>query len=195
MPYSVAVFIPPDFDREYTRCWGFELEDIYAFGLHAVRTKWRAIGYPFEEMSPAIFPVDHSLDPKELAARQIRLLEAHVLGPPNGRPDSNPEIQELFFEIVARSADTGAVNGRPFTVQWRFADADPWHVVVENGSTRAEPGESPAADLTFETTWADWISISKGLKHPARALLERKVRVHGGPRQLLTFARAFPNRS
>jgi 1,2-phenylacetyl-CoA epoxidase catalytic subunit len=195
MPYSVAVFIPPNFDREYTRCWGFELEDIFAFGLQGVRTKWRAIGYPLEEMSPAVLPVDHSLDPKELAARQIRLLEAHVLGPPNGRPDADPEIQEIFFDVVARSADTSVANGRPFTVQWRFADADPWHVVIENGSTRAEHGESPGADLTFETTWADWISISKGLKHPARALLERKVRVHGGPRNLLTFARTFPNRS
>ena len=50
MPYSVAVFAPPNWDREYTRCYGFELEDIFAFGLRSVRTKWRATGYPIEEM-------------------------------------------------------------------------------------------------------------------------------------------------
>jgi 1,2-phenylacetyl-CoA epoxidase catalytic subunit len=194
MPYSVAVFVPPGFDREYTRCWGFEMEDIYAFGLQGVRTKWRAIGYPFEEMAPGIFPVDHSMDPKELATRQIKLLEAGVLGEPHGRPSSDPEIQAIFFDVVARSADTTAVNGRPLTVQWRFSDADPWHVVVANGSTRAEPGESPAADVTLETSWPDWIAVSKGMVHPARALLDRRVRLHGKPRKLLTFARTFPSR-
>jgi ribonucleotide reductase beta subunit family protein with ferritin-like domain len=194
MPYSVAVFIPPNFDREYTRCWGFELEDIFAFGLQGVRTKWRAIGYPFEEMSPAILPVDHSLDPKELATRQIKLLQAGVLGAPNGRAESDPEIQKIFFDVVARSADTGAANGTPFTVQWRFSDADPWHVVVENGSTRAAAGEAPSADVTFETSWQDWISVSKGELDPFRAVLGRKVRVHGKPRRLLTFARTFPRR-
>jgi 1,2-phenylacetyl-CoA epoxidase catalytic subunit len=194
MPYSVAVFVPPNFDREYTRCWGFELEDIFAFGLQGVRTKWRAIGYPFEEMAPGIFPVDHSLEPRELAARQIRLLQAHVLGEPDSRPDSDPEVQRLFFDVVARSADTTAVNGRRLTVQWRFSDADPWHVVVENGSTRAEPGESPNADVTFETSWPDWIALSKGNLDPKRAVLTRRVRPRGKPRQLLTFARTFPRR-
>ena len=46
MPYSLAVFAPPNWDREYTRCYGFELEDIFAFGLRSVRTKWRATGLP-----------------------------------------------------------------------------------------------------------------------------------------------------
>ncbi|MCD6015741.1 MAG: Sterol-binding domain protein, partial [Solirubrobacterales bacterium] len=50
MPYSVAVFTPPGWDLDYTRCYGFELEDIFAFGLRSVRTKWRATGYPMEEM-------------------------------------------------------------------------------------------------------------------------------------------------
>ena len=30
-----GVFVPPNWDREYTRCYGFELEDIYAFGMQA----------------------------------------------------------------------------------------------------------------------------------------------------------------
>ncbi len=58
MPYSIAVFSPPNWDLEYTRCYGFELEDIYAFGLRSVRTKWRATGYPLEEM-PGVLPLDH----------------------------------------------------------------------------------------------------------------------------------------
>jgi hypothetical protein len=194
MPYSLAVFVPPGFDREYTRCWGFEMEDIYAFGLRSVRAKWRAIGYPLDEMAPGVFPVDPELAPEEVAARQIKLLEAGVMGEPNGRPDASPEIQRIYFDVVANSADTEAVNGRPLTVQWRFADAEPWHVVVENGATRAEPGQAAKADVTLETTWGEWINISKGAIDPRRALLRRRLKVRGGPRKLLSFARAFPRR-
>jgi 1,2-phenylacetyl-CoA epoxidase catalytic subunit len=194
MPYSLAVFVPPGFDREYTRCWGFEMEDIYAFGLRSVRAKWRAIGYPLDEMAPGVFPVDPELAPEEVAARQIKLLEAGVMGEPNGRPDASPEVQRIYFDVVANSADTEAVNGGPLTVQWRFADAEPWHIVVENGSTRAEPGQAAQADVTVETTWGEWIDISKGAVDPRRALLGRRLKVRGGPRNLLSFARAFPRR-
>ena len=50
LPMSMGVFVPPNWDREYTRCYGFEIEDIYAFGMRSVETKWRAAGYPITEM-------------------------------------------------------------------------------------------------------------------------------------------------
>ena len=194
MPFSLAVFVPPDgVNREYTRCYGFEMEDIFAFGMRSVLTKWRAIGYPMEDM-PGVFPVDTSLPEEEIARRQIRLLEARVMGAPHPAPDSSPEIQRLFFDVVARSADATAVNGKPFTVQWRFDDADPWHVIIANGSTRAEPGEAPAPDLTWETSWADWIRVSKGSVDPRRALLTRRLRFRGSPLKLRQFTQLFPRR-
>ena len=39
MPYVAAVFNPPNFDREYTRCYGFEMEDIFEFGMKSVLTQ------------------------------------------------------------------------------------------------------------------------------------------------------------
>ena len=149
MPYSVGVFTPPNWDLEYTRCYGFELEEIFAFGLRSVKTKWRATGYPLEEME-GVLPIDHELPYDELAARQIRLLKAGVMGAPNGRPDSSPEIQELYFDVVSRVARTDAVNGEPLTIQWRFDDADPWHLRINNGSTATSPGVAADPDLTIE---------------------------------------------
>ena len=55
--------------------------------------------------------------PEEVARRQLILLEAGVMGEPNGRPDSSPEIQALYFDIVARS--------RPHRRRQRLADDDP----------------------------------------------------------------------
>ncbi len=193
LPYSQAVFTPPDFDREYTRCYGFELEEIYEFGLRSVRTKWNTIGYPMEEMQ-GVLPIDPELTPAEFSKRQIRLLEAGVLGAPGMRkPDSSPEIQALFFDLIARSADTEA-RDRPLTIQWRFSDADPYHVVVANGSTHAAPGMVEKPDLTWETSWEDWIAVTQGTLDPRRAMLSRRLKFHGSPLKLRAFTQTFPSR-
>jgi 1,2-phenylacetyl-CoA epoxidase catalytic subunit len=193
MQWTSSVFIPPGWDREYTRCYGFELEDIAAWGMQALEQKWRAIGYPMEEMPPGVIPMDSSLPHRERAAQMIRLVRAGVVGQPlpPSEVDSSPEVQELYFDLVARSVDTTPANGTPFTVQWKFEDAEPWHVVVANGSTRAERGIAPEADVTLETDWHDFIDISKGAIAPPRALLTRKLRLHGGPRNLLRFRKLF----
>jgi 1,2-phenylacetyl-CoA epoxidase catalytic subunit len=193
MPYSLAVFVPPNWDLEYTRCWGFELEDIYAFGMRSVMTKWRVVGYPLEDM-PGVFPVDVSLDPEEIARRQITLMRAGVLGEPNGRPQSSPEVQQIFFDVIARSARTEAINGRPLTIQWRFEDADPWHLRIDNGSTQAAPGEVADADVTLETSWADWIGVTTHGGDPRRAMLRRRIRPRGSLRDLWRMGKVFPGR-
>src|SRR4051794_32296095 len=43
-PYSLAVFIPPGWDRSYTECFGFTLEEIYAEGARSLDAKLRAAG-------------------------------------------------------------------------------------------------------------------------------------------------------
>ncbi len=193
MPWMSSVFIPPGWDLDYTRCYGFELEDIGEWGMRSVEQKWRAIGYPMEEMPPGVFPLDMSLPPRERAAQSIRLTKAGVVGEPlpPSAVESSPEIQELFFGLVARSVDTADSDGTPFTVQWKFEDAEPWHVVVDNGSTRAERGVDPTADVTLETSWHDFIDIGKGAITPPRALVQRRLKVHGGPRNLLRFRKLF----
>ena len=194
MPYTTSVFAPPGMDRDYARCYGFELEDIYAYAIRSVRTKWRTIGYPIEEMPPGVFPIDPTLEPEEVAARQTRMLEAGVTGPPVASPDSAPEVQRLFFDMVANSADARATNGRPLTVEWKFDDAEPWHVIVADGAARAEPGRAPDPDIAWSAAWADWILLSKGVLNPRRALLSRRVRFRGSPLKLRAFARVFRRR-
>ncbi|MDP9228610.1 MAG: ribonucleotide-diphosphate reductase subunit beta [Actinomycetota bacterium] len=183
LPYLVSVFVPPDWDERYMTAYGFTMEDIYAFGMRSIEAKWRAIGYPFHEMPPSIYPFDPAMPHAERAERQIRLLKAGVLGEPNGRPDSSPEVQEIYFDVVARSADTQAVD-QPLTVQWKFSDADPWHVRIDNGSTRAVPGVAEDADVTLRTSWSDWIEISMRGADFRGAVLRRRLRPSGSLRQL-----------
>ncbi len=140
MPYVAAVFNPPGFDREYTRCYGFEMEDIFEFGMRSVLTKWRAIGWPLEEM-PGVFPVDYSLRTPSSPSARSSCSRPGSSASHTPTPTPTPRFRGLFFDLVARSADTSAVNGKPFTIQWRFQDADPWHV----SSRTARPAPSTAS--------------------------------------------------
>jgi ribonucleotide reductase beta subunit family protein with ferritin-like domain len=188
--YTIAVLVPPGWDERYQTSYGFTMQEIFAWGMKSVEAKWRAAGYPIDEMPPGTFPVDFSLPHEERAARQIALLKAGVLGEPIGRPQSSPEVQRLFFDIVARSAHTDAVD-RPVTIQWRFEDAEPWHLRVDK-SSRAEPGLAAEADLTLESTWSDWIDVSIRGADPRRAMLRRRIRPRGSLRQLIRLSRIFP---
>ena len=192
LPKTMGVFVPPNWDREYTRCYGFEMEDIYAFGMRSVETKWKAAGYPITEMPADVFPLDFEKSPEDRAADAIKLLEAGVTGEPVANPDSSPETQRMLFDVMARSVDHSAVNGKPITLQWRFTDAAPWHVRIDNGSTQAVQGEAPSADLTFETSWRDWLEATTWGGDPRRALLQRKLRPRGNPLLLLKMPRIFP---
>jgi hypothetical protein len=194
LPYGVGVFTPPNMDREYTECYGFSMEDIFAFGLKLIRQRWRTIGYPTEEMPPGVFPFDPEMPEEEVAKRQVKLLMGGIFGtPPNGhRPDSDPELQHLFFEVVARSAEPAGANGSRVVYQWRFSDADPWYLVIGNGSTQVMPGEAPDADLTFETSWGDWIASTSPGESPLKMMIRRKIRPRGSIRELIRARKVFP---
>ena len=85
MPYMPGVFSPPGLDRAYTECYGFSIEDIIAFGFKLVRQRWRTIGYPTEEMPPGVFPFDPDKSEEDVAAEQVKLLMAGVVGNPGAR--------------------------------------------------------------------------------------------------------------
>lgn len=192
LPYGPAVFSPPNLDRSYTECYGFSLEDIFAFGLKLIRQRWRTIGYPTEEMPPGVFPFPADEPEEEIAKRQVEMMMAGVIGSPDGPlPSSSPETQRLYFDLISRVADPAAADGTPFVLQWRFSDADPWHLVLDNGSTRAEPGEAPAPNVTIESSWADWIASGKPDANQLKFLLQRRIRPRGKIRDIARLRRVF----
>jgi putative sterol carrier protein len=191
LPYGPAVFYPPNLDREYTECYGFSLEDIFAFGLKLIRQRWRTIGYPTEEMPPGVFPFDPEASAEEVAERQVKLMMAGILGPPEAVPEATPELQRLYFDVVKRVANPAAANGSPLVYQYRFTDADPWHLVIDNGSTRAEPGEAPNPTLVLEASWADFVATGKPEANPLKMILTRRLRPRGSIREIARMRKVF----
>jgi putative sterol carrier protein len=193
LPYGPAVFHPPNMDRSYTECYGFSLEDIFAFGLKLIRQRWRTIGYPIEEMPPGVFPFDPEKSPEEIAENQVKLMMGGILGPPDNVPQSSPELQRLYFDVIERVVDTKAANGSRLVYQWRFSDAEPWHLVIDNGSTHAEPGEAPNPDLVLEASWGDFVATGKPDSNPLKMILTRRLRPRGSLRELARMRKVFPS--
>jgi putative sterol carrier protein len=117
---------------------------------------------------------------------------AGILGPPDGpAPDASPELQRLYFDVVKRVVDPAAADGSPLVYQYRFTDAEPWHLVIDNGSTRAEPGEAPNPTLVLEASWADFVAAGKPEANPLKMLLQRRIRPRGSIREIARMRKVF----
>ena len=99
------MFVPPGWDRRYSECFGFTLEEIYEEGARSFETKLRAAGMPVEDLpGPLPYPID--LPPRERALRGMALLQAGILGEKNGPPARDPDTMALLFDTVRRGVDS-----------------------------------------------------------------------------------------
>jgi hypothetical protein len=190
LPWTAAVLVPPDWDESYVTCFGFTFDEIGEEGSRSVETKLRSAGLPLEEL-PGPPPVPLDLSHVERTRRGRELVQAGVLGEKNGPPANDPGAQELLFDTIRRSVNPEHRLRSSLTVQWDFPDADPWYVVVDNGSSRAEPGRAPAPDVTLRSSWEDFVDLAGGRLDPRRAVLTRRLRLRGRVRALLAFPRVF----
>jgi hypothetical protein len=190
LPYSLGVFVPPNWDRSYVECFGSTLEDIYAEGTNSMWTKLRTAGFSEEEISHTLrLPAE--LSPRERAERALALLKANIVGEKVGPPSRNPEVMALLFESMRLAVDLRHSPPRPVTIQWDFADADPWFLQIDNGATSAEQGRREDADLTFRCRFEDWVDVAAGRDDPRLAMLRGKIRPKGSLRLLWRSGRMF----
>src|SRR5215216_3823076 len=78
LPYTAAVFVPPNWDRRYSECFGFTVEQIFEEGARSFESKLRAAGLPVESL-PGPIPYPYELPPDERARRGIAMLQAGLL--------------------------------------------------------------------------------------------------------------------
>jgi hypothetical protein len=182
-PYSLAVLVPPNWDRSYTECFGFTLETIYEEGARSMETKLRSAGLALDTLpGPQIMPVD--LPVPDRARRGIAMLEAGYLGEKSRPPARDPEAMEMLFDSVRRAIDPRTAPDGPYVVQWDFPDAEPWHLRVDNGSTAARAGRAPEIDLEVRVGFEDWVDIVAGRLDARKAVATGRLRPRGNPRAL-----------
>jgi ribonucleotide reductase beta subunit family protein with ferritin-like domain len=185
-PYTAAVFVPPNWDERYVTSFGFTLEEIFAVGAESIEFRLRAAGLRPEEMRVGV-PFD--VPPRERARRGLAMLRAGYLGEPNGPVQPDTEVTALLFEGLTRQMNTSVAPGA--TIQWEFADAEPWHVRISDGSATAQPGRVEHPDLVFSSRFQDWLDLTAGRIEPWRAALTGKIRPRGKLRLLLRAPQLF----
>ena len=190
LPYSVAVFVPPGWDRRYTECFGFTVEEIFEAAGRSFETKLRTAGLPVESL-PVPIPYPLELEPGERARRFVAMLEAGLLGEGNGAVPRDPATMALLFDALRRGVDTRHAPPRPLTLQWDFPDAEPWHLRLQDGTTRVAPGFDAAADVTYRVRYDDFVDVFAGRLDPRRALVTGKLRPRGSVRALWSARRLF----
>jgi ribonucleotide reductase beta subunit family protein with ferritin-like domain len=188
LPWASCVAEIPGWDESYTRSFGYDLEDLYEEGARMQEARLRAIGLPLDDIKH--FPLPLDLPPRERGARGIKLMKAGYLGPKHNYTGPDEEATEILFDQMARGADGDAV--RPGTVlQWDFADHEPWHLVLDDGSTRAERGAHPSPTLSLRSTFEDFVDLGSGRADPGRLMLRRRIRPRGDLRLLLKLPKVF----
>jgi hypothetical protein len=183
LPYSLAVFVPPNWDRGYVECFGFTLEEIFEAGARSFEAKMRAAGLPVDTLpGPQVYPYD--LPPRQRAERGIAMLEAGFLGPKYGPPARDPGSMAMLFDSVRRAVDSRSAPSGPYVIQWEFSDAEPWHVRVDGGTAAAAPGRAPHVDVELRCAYEDWVDVVAGRADPRRSIATGKLRPRGRPAAL-----------
>jgi ribonucleotide reductase beta subunit family protein with ferritin-like domain len=182
LPWTAAVLVPPNWDRRYTECFDFTLEDIYEEGATSMEAKLRAVGLDLETIEGLPLPFD--LPPRERGERVIALLEANMLGEKLAPPTQDPEAISILFDSVRRQSRPSLVPSGT-TIQWEFSDADPWSLHVDNGTTSVNQGRVADPDLVLRCRFEDWVDIVAGRQDPRRAMLRGRLRPRGSLRVLL----------
>src|SRR3954452_25082574 len=184
LPMSVGVFVPPNWDMRYIETFGSTMIDVYEQGMQSLDQKLRSAGVPFESLPGApVVPLD--MQPRERAERAIKLVRAGIFGEKTGPPQRDPETVGLLFDFISRVVDGDAAPNGGTTIQWDFSDTEPWHLVVDNGATRAVRGRVEEPDLTLRSGFETWADVVAGREDPRLAMAKLKLRPRGDLRVLM----------
>jgi Ribonucleotide reductase, small chain/SCP-2 sterol transfer family len=193
LPWMVGVFVPPNMDRSYAESFDFTLEEIYAFGLKSFEEKLAQLEIPPDELM--LLRLDNrDVSYEQRAARLLVLIETGILGDDTREPEPTQEALEILFEGTIKAIDLDLARSLGGPIQWKFTDADPWHIVVTNGHAEAKPGEVGDAGLTLEITAADWARIAVGRTDARWALLKRRLKVQGSWQAKSKLSKLFGRR-
>ena len=94
-------------------------------------------------------------------------------------------LDQMRRQVVPSDVDRGTV------IQWDFTDYEPWHLVVDDGDTRAARGRAPDPVLVLLSTFEDWVDVTSGRADPVKLMLRRRLRPRGKLRLMARLPKLF----
>ena len=189
LPWTSAVAKPPNWDRSYTECFGFTLEDMGESGAASIEQRLRAIGLPIDTIPG--FPMPMDLPPRERAVRGQKLLRAGLIGPGDDGVAQDPEAIEIMFDTIRRRAITDGAAARAPRSSGTSPTPRRGTSCWTTARSRAVQGRAAHADLTLRLRFADWADVMAGRADPRALMLRRRLRPKGSPRVLLALPKVF----
>jgi hypothetical protein len=186
LPFTTAVFVPPDWDERYVTAFGFTLEQLYTQGAEALEGRLRAAGIDPGKLRIGL-PFD--LPAEERARRGLTLLRAGYLGERRNGVRPDPEATALLFDGLRRTVDVSKAKGT--TIQWEFTDAEPWHLRLDGEAPTAGSGRIESPDLVLRCRFEDWLDLAAGRIQPWKALATGRLRPRGKLHALIKAPRLF----
>jgi ribonucleotide reductase beta subunit family protein with ferritin-like domain len=186
LPFTTAVFVPPNWDERYVTTFGFTLEQLYTHGAEAIEGRLRAAGIDPGELRIGL-PFD--LPPAERARRGLTLLRAGYLGDRTNGVRPNAEATALLFDGLRRTVDASRAKG--MTIQWEFSDAEPWYLRLDGADPTVGPGRIEHAELVLRCRFEDWLDLAAGRTQPWKAFLTGRLRPRGKLRTLVKAPSLF----
>lgn len=178
VPWTVGVFIPPDLDESYVSCFDATMNEVYAYGLKSLESRVAAIGIVPGDLF-LLSRENRDFTYEDRADRLLTLISDGVLGDDRREPSLSGASLEILFEATARSIDLDVARSVGGPIEWSFTDTDPWHLIVVDDHAEAKPGGAGDPALRLEISSGDWAKIAVGRADPRRALLTRRLKVHG----------------
>jgi putative sterol carrier protein len=190
MPYTVGVFIPPNWDETYVTVFGKQIEDIFEDGMKSLDQKLRTAGMPLEELDGV--PIRTDIPPRQRAEQALAMMRGNLIGEKHGPPGRDRELMQIFFDNIRAGLATQSLNGDAAVIQWDFADMEPWHIRIDNGNSAAVQGRVESPDLTIKCRFEDWVDVTAGWEDARAAVLKGKLRPSGKLKNLWRMRRVLP---
>lgn len=183
LPWTLSLFISQELGDDAVRVFGWELEDLYAFGLRSFDTKLRRAGIQPGEVATLV-KIGGDGTPPDRARRALKLLRAGVFG--SAAPlRMDDEILTMLFEGLQDVMNMRQPSIVPGAIQWDFSDAPPWYVEPAAGRACARQGRADAPVLTLRCSVEDWARIAGDKLNPTIALVTRRLKISGEPKLML----------
>ncbi len=191
MPHTVGVFRPPNDDERYVEVFGETLINVATTGQRQLDMRLAAAG--FESTGPdGVLPfLDPEVSHETRAERAFVMQRAGFFSGGTEHVKNDPLALEYFFDLIENSVRADHPLKKPTTIQWDFSDAEPWHLRIDNGSSKAAKGLVSGADVTFKTDLRTWVGLTMGEDKIGKAILSRKLKPSGKLRTLVALPRVF----
>ena len=107
-----------------------------------------------------------------------------------------PELDELDFNTLMTAIPNGfrpdRAEGVSALIQFRFTDADPWLLTIQNQTCSIKPGKIKKPTMTVQTNSQTWKEILIGTVDAMQAMMAKKITIDTDDMDLLLkFARMF----